>query len=351
MSVNSRPDGAAGGGRASALPFPASSLVLFVLLFIAIAHYLGNLLPDPALRAIIHATGVLSAVFLRALGFAADLRGPYVVLPGFTMEIDLECTALHFLAIFAAGVLVFPGRTARAKAIGLLAGGAIIVAVNILRIAVVGILGIYSPALSAFVHTYLWQGAFVVIVLFIWVVWARGRSAIGRPAARFAAIFLVSSVVAVLALGMVMRQYALAISGITGLLFRILPGSPEAAMHESGAALVFLQGTRAFSFSLSTDIFDSAIFVALMLASPVMGRPSRRAVRLAAGLGVLAALHLAIAVLVGSCAFRISPAAMENLFWIVRAISIISPVLIWLVLLRRAGSGGPGEGEEPGPSP
>jgi hypothetical protein len=56
------------------------------------------------------------------------------------------------------------------------------------------------------------------------------------------------------------------------------------------------------------------------------------------GLGCISLLHLFLVVLVGCLIFAVSNPDMQSTYWIIRAVSIAFPVVLWIVL-RAPGSG------------
>jgi exosortase H (IPTLxxWG-CTERM-specific) len=116
-------------------------------------------------------TAACVAEALDLLGQDAVAVGQTVsVRSGMSFQIIYHCSGLFLMSIFAAAVLAYPART-RERLLGLALGLPLLFAANVLRLAVLGVVGRYFPAYFDLSHEYLWQGLFVVLVLFLWVQW------------------------------------------------------------------------------------------------------------------------------------------------------------------------------------
>jgi len=136
-----------------------------------------------------------SVVFLgRLLQLPVSSAGDSVTFSDFTMHIVFECTGMHYIAIFAAAVLAFPGRRPASKAQGLFIGFMVIFLVNVLRLGMLGLIGRHFAGLFEFAHLYLWHGLFTIIVLALWVLWVRGRIDAARLITKQTAIVFLTTV-------------------------------------------------------------------------------------------------------------------------------------------------------------
>ena len=88
---------------------------------------------------------------------------PFSVIP--------ECGAIEVMAIFASAVLAFPARWKK-RILGIIIGIPVLYGVNILRLTCLAIIGAwYDRSVFNFAHEYVWQGIYIVFVLFLWLVW------------------------------------------------------------------------------------------------------------------------------------------------------------------------------------
>lgn len=107
-----------------------------------------------------------------------DEDGPrvsFVLKPGapFTFIVVPSCGAIEVMAIFVAAVLAFPA-TWRHRARGIALGLPLMYLINIARLAFLACLGALdkSGKWFNFVHEYVWQAAYVIVVVIIWMAWA-----------------------------------------------------------------------------------------------------------------------------------------------------------------------------------
>ncbi|MBW2275269.1 MAG: exosortase H [Deltaproteobacteria bacterium] len=148
----------------------------FVLLFIV---YLGGMaVAYPRLRARFEevidglATGTawVEYAFFRLFSNAVTLSDKVIVYQGFAVKIIEECTGLYEVVIFAAAVLAFP-TTWLKRAIGLLMGVPLLYFFNVLRIAVLIVVGRYWPEYFDFMHLYFWQATLILMITSVWLLW------------------------------------------------------------------------------------------------------------------------------------------------------------------------------------
>jgi len=117
-------------------------------------------------------TGIANilSITLSLIGIKATVQGEDVLLSGFSLRIVEECTALFASLIYVSCVLAYPADL-KSKLIGIGFGIPVIQAVNIIRLVVLSITGLYYPGIFEFVHTYIWQSIFIIFVIGVWLVW------------------------------------------------------------------------------------------------------------------------------------------------------------------------------------
>jgi exosortase/archaeosortase family protein len=313
----------------SAYRFP----LLFLLLISAplLAYFLT---PVSFHYSIIELTSYLVLLFLKPFGVPAVYEDTFLTVSGFTMKIDMECTALYFLSIFSAAVIASPSHNISYKIKGILAGGVIIVFINVLRIAVLGVIGANFPAIFEFVHIYLWQGAFAVAVFIIWLSWNKGSSA-DKTLLKFCSVAIVASSIAILGLWLVMDSYLNVLASITDGVFNVFLSSSNFSVASTKETILFELSGISLTFPISVDIFDSSIFFALMIASVKANDIARLAVKLVCGMGVLSLVHLIFVMTVGY--LFIQEVSIESdlsikVLLLIRVSSITIPVLLWALM-------------------
>ena len=141
-----------------------------VFLILTVAFYLVyyNTLEYFAVLKAVVAT-VLSSI-LNLLGIKAIVQGEDILLGSFSLSIVEECTALFASLIYVSCVLAYPADL-KSQLIGIGFGIPVIQAVNIIRLVVLSITGLYYPGIFEFVHTYIWQSIFIIFLISVWLVW------------------------------------------------------------------------------------------------------------------------------------------------------------------------------------
>ncbi len=144
------------------LVFGLTAIILNVL----VAYLMGNghlaFIPDLTARAI--------TALVQASGLHAVREGLVIHLTNSTWEVAIECTAVFIMLIYASFVLVYPASV-RAKLAALLAGIPFIFCANILRLYAMAWIDYLMPGYSAAFHSYVWQVAFILMVVMMWLGW------------------------------------------------------------------------------------------------------------------------------------------------------------------------------------
>jgi len=107
---------------------------------------------------------------LSLLGIKAIVQGEDVLLQGFSLKIVEECTAVFASLIYISCVLAYPSNV-KNKLIGIGFGIPVIQMINLARLVVLSLTGLYYPGVFEFVHTYIWQSIFIVFVIAVWLLW------------------------------------------------------------------------------------------------------------------------------------------------------------------------------------
>ena len=89
---------------------------------------------------------------------------------GFAIRIIEECTGVYEILIFAAAVLAFPTTWSK-KVAGLGMGVPILYAFNVIRIAVLMLVGKHYPQHFDFMHLYFWQATLILMITSVWLLW------------------------------------------------------------------------------------------------------------------------------------------------------------------------------------
>lgn len=98
--------------------------------------------------------------------------------PRFALEVQHGCNALLPTALFISAALASPVRF-RTKIPGILIGGTVLMAMNLVRIISMYYTGIQIPNFFSTMHKDVWPTIFVslsVLLWVLWAIWARKRS-------------------------------------------------------------------------------------------------------------------------------------------------------------------------------
>ena len=113
---------------------------------------------------------ILGAIFSVG-GASVVVQEATVSINGFGLEIIDECTAVFSAIVYCSAVFAYP-TTIKNKGLGIAFGVPSLYAINILRLVVLALVGIYSsPEMFEFVHVYLWQASFIIFVVVIFLLW------------------------------------------------------------------------------------------------------------------------------------------------------------------------------------
>ena len=116
-------------------------------------------------------TATCVGVVLKLLGQSVSVSGQVVSVQNWmSFQIIYQCSGLFLMAIYTAAVLAYPARL-REKGLGLLIGLPALFLANLVRLALLGIIGRFWPQYFDLSHEYLWQGIFIVFVLLLWTLW------------------------------------------------------------------------------------------------------------------------------------------------------------------------------------
>jgi archaeosortase B (VPXXXP-CTERM-specific) len=110
------------------------------------------------------------AFTLSLLGIRAIVQGEDVLLGGFSLRIVEECTAVFASLIYISCVLAYPASL-KSKLMGIGFGIPVIQVINLARLVVLSLTGLYYPEAFEFVHTYVWQSIFIIFVIGVWLFW------------------------------------------------------------------------------------------------------------------------------------------------------------------------------------
>lgn len=112
----------------------------------------------------------LSAWLMQPFGIVRGINGSVIMLDGLSLDVLFGCNGLEAFLIFAVAVLAFPAKMIK-KIWGILAGFLVIQVLNVLRIAALGLSGIYLKHYFEYIHIYVAQGIMIAFSLVLFLLW------------------------------------------------------------------------------------------------------------------------------------------------------------------------------------
>ena len=107
---------------------------------------------------------------LKVLGMDVYSRGVSISGEGFSVEILGNCNAIFETMLFLSAIIAFPSSL-KEKAIGGIFGTIFIYLLNLVRVVVLFLIGVYAPQYFDESHVYVSQTIFIVMVAIFWLLW------------------------------------------------------------------------------------------------------------------------------------------------------------------------------------
>ncbi len=111
-----------------------------------------------------------AAWILKALGMDVVARGVSISGEGFSVEILGNCNAIFETMLFLSAIIAFPASL-KEKALGGGLGTIFIYLLNLIRVVVLYLIGVYAPDFFDESHVYVSQTIFIVMVAIFWLLW------------------------------------------------------------------------------------------------------------------------------------------------------------------------------------
>jgi exosortase/archaeosortase family protein len=309
----------------------ARSLVLYLSIFSIIYFSFTRLGSEVLTDLLISFTISLVVLFSKLIGLAATSEGDLLTISGFTLSIDSSCTAISLYSIFIAGVVAYPGYDAKYKLKGLFYGVTFLIFFNIVRVIAISLVGAhFSRSVFDFMHVYVFQLSFVVFVCLAWIVWLKRDIFKSRQSAAFIGLVFIGTLGCILVMWMTIKWYVGALSYVASSLNSIINQNLDISRYNDEIA--FGHSGKLTGFRIYQHVFDSAIFFGLMLASAKGSALSVFLRRVTIGALILIVMHLIIIFLAGNLLSVFDTA--YSMDWVIRSISIVVPILLWLKLKK-----------------
>ena len=147
-------------------------LVLFaVLLGGGFALISLNWVNDHAIEPLTGGIARVSGAVLNVLGQRVTMAGTVIRSPRFAVNIRNGCNGVEAMLIFLAAVLAFPASW-KSRLTGLGLGIVAIQVVNLIRVVVLFLTGVYFPRIFDTSHTVIWQTIVILFGVMLWIFWA-----------------------------------------------------------------------------------------------------------------------------------------------------------------------------------
>ena len=111
-----------------------------------------------------------AAWILNTLGMKVYASGIIVSGEGFSVKILANCNAIFEIMLFLSAVIAFPALL-KEKLVGGILGSIFIYLLNLLRVIILFLIGVYSPQFFEETHIYVSQSIFIVMVAMFWLFW------------------------------------------------------------------------------------------------------------------------------------------------------------------------------------
>ncbi len=146
---------------------------LLIFLMIVAGYYCLTLVPwvdRHVLYPLLEGSAKASSLLLNVLGQTTTSNGIVIQGTSFAVAVRRGCDPLEPIALLSAAVIAFPAAL-RYKVAGLIAGAALLFALNLVRIGSLYWLGCHKSAWFETVHLELWPACFILVSIGLWVLW------------------------------------------------------------------------------------------------------------------------------------------------------------------------------------
>lgn len=153
------------------------SVVQFIITYIFLMGIFLLLIGLESIKKIVDINGLyttmivyLSGLALKPFGIVKGIRGSVISLQGVALDVRFGCNGLEAFLIYTVAILSFPAGITK-KIIGITGGFVVLQALNIMRIAGLGLSGIYLKQYFYYIHIYVAQGIMIALALMCFLLW------------------------------------------------------------------------------------------------------------------------------------------------------------------------------------
>jgi archaeosortase B (VPXXXP-CTERM-specific) len=115
-------------------------------------------------------TAQATTAVIHLFGMPAVRDNTIIRLTNAEWAVNTECTAITIMIIFTSFIVVYPASF-KAKSVGTFLGLPVIFTANIMRLLLMAVVDKYNPRYATMFHDYIWQVAFIIMVVLMWMVW------------------------------------------------------------------------------------------------------------------------------------------------------------------------------------
>lgn len=142
------------------------SIFFILTLFFFIFFYLIQ----DSLTFLLSWTASTAGLFANILGLSVTVNGVILASESMNFEIIHECTGIFAIMIITSSIIAYP-TALKEKMMGILFVIPLILGLNLIRIIVIIYIGKYHTHLFEYVHSYLWQGTFIIFIILAFFLW------------------------------------------------------------------------------------------------------------------------------------------------------------------------------------
>ncbi|MBX3042448.1 MAG: archaeosortase/exosortase family protein [Candidatus Kapabacteria bacterium] len=140
--------------------------------FIALYYVFISLDDNAAFKAYINFTSYISSLFIGIFDSSVKVSEQVIQGKSFNIILSFGCEGSEPMAVFTAGVLAY-SASIKSKLSGLSIGLASLYFLNILRIALLYLIGNVLPSSFDLFHTTIFPIIFIIVALLFWILWIK----------------------------------------------------------------------------------------------------------------------------------------------------------------------------------
>lgn len=143
--------------------------LLFFSLY-SISFFIVYFLLQDSLQFVLWGTASLSGFFSNLLGMMVTVDGVNILTGNMDLAIIHECTGIFAMIITVSSILAYPTEKKK-KVFGILFAIPFIFVFNLIRLLVLIYTAKFQSDIFELVHSYLWQGTFLIVIILAWFLW------------------------------------------------------------------------------------------------------------------------------------------------------------------------------------